>query len=143
MGLSFVNPTGFKFFIISNAIALLILSMVKSIADVIPDIDILRFCVINMMGILLFIGSLYVGRLTTDAKKTWIFNGFTAAGLILIIYSSSMEIQGAIHELAIPVVHVLEVFGVIYVANKMIKYDEQDKIRFIELSNFNPPSDSI
>ena len=117
--------------------------MVKSIADVIPDIDILRFCVINIMGILLFIGSLYVGRLTTDAKKTWIFNGFTAAGLILIIYSSSMEIQGAIHELAIPVVHVLEVFGVIYVANKMIKYDEQDKIRFIELSNFNPPSDSI
>ena len=113
MGLSFVNPTGFKFFIISNAIALLILSMVKSIADIIPDIDILRFCVINTMGILLFIGSLYVGRLTTDAKKTWIFNGFTAAGLIfLIIYSSSMEIQGAIHELAIPVV-VIEVFGVI------------------------------
>ena len=124
MGLSFVNPTGFKCFIISNAIALLILSMVKSIADIIPDIDILRFCVINMMGILLFIGSLYVGRLTTDAKKIWIFNGFTATGLILIIYYSSMEIQGAIHELAIPVVHIIEVFGVIYVANKMIKYDE-------------------
>lgn len=143
MGLSFVNPTGFKFFIISNAIALLILSMVKSIADVIPDIDILRFCVINMMGISLFIGSLYVGRLTTDSKKIWIFNGFTAAGLILIIYSSSMEIQGAIHELAIPVVHVLEVFGVIYVANKMIKYDGDDRVRFIELSSFNPPTDSV
>ena len=98
MGLAFVNPTGFKYFIISNAIALLILSMVKSIADIIPDIDILRFFVINILGILLFIGSLYMGRLTTDAKKIWIFNGFTASGLILIIYSSSMEIQGAIHE---------------------------------------------
>ena len=105
MGLSFVNPSGFKFFIISNAIALLILSMVKSIADIIPDIDVLRFSVINGIGMLLFIGSLYIGRLTTDSKKIWFYNGFTAAGLILIIYSSSMEIQGAMHEFAIPVVH--------------------------------------
>ena len=100
MGLSFVNPSGFKFFIISNAIALLILSMVKSIADIIPDIDVLRFSVINGIGMLLFIGSLYIGRLTTDSKKIWFYNGFTAAGLILIIYSSSMEIgntRGAMH----------------------------------------------
>ena len=44
---------GFKFFIISNAIiALLILSMVKSIADIIPNIDVLRFSVINGIGML-------------------------------------------------------------------------------------------
>ena len=139
MGLSFVNPSGFKFFIISNAIALLILSMVKSIADIIPDIDVLRFSVINGIGMLLFIGSLYIGRLTTDSKKIWFYNGFTAAGLglILIIYSSSMEIQGAMHEFAIPVVHIIvEVVIVLWVANKMIKYDEQEKLRFIELSHF-------
>ena len=125
MGLSFVNPSGFKFFIISNAIALLILSMVKSIADIIPDIDVLRFSVINGIGMLLFIGSLYIGRLTTDSKKIWFYNGFTAgASLILIIYSSSMEIQGAMHEFAIPVVHIVEVAVVLWVANKMIKYDE-------------------
>ena len=48
--------------------------------------------------------------------------GFTAAGLILIIYSSSMEIiQGAMHEFAIPVVHIVEVVIVLWVANKMIK----------------------
>ena len=141
MGLSFVNPSGFKFFIISNAIALLILSMVKSIADIIPDIDVLRFSVINGIGMLLFIGSLYIGRLTTDSKKIWFYNGFTAAGLILIIYSSSMEIQGAMHEFAIPVVHILEVFLVLWVANKMIKYDEQEKLRFIELSHF--PSSTV
>ena len=138
MGLSFVNPSGFKFFIISNAIALLILSMVKSIADIIPNIDVLRFSVINLncIGMLLFIGSLYIGRLTTDSKKIWFYNGFTAAGLILIIYSSSMEIQGAMHEFAIPVVHIAEVAVVLWVANKMIKYDEQEKLRFIELSHF-------
>ena len=137
MGLSFVNPSGFKFFIISNAIALLILSMVKSIADIIPNIDVLRLSVINGIGMLLFIGSLYIGRLTTDSKKIWFYNGFTAAGLILIIYSSFMEIQGgAMHEFAIPVVHIAEVFIVLWVANKMIKYDEQEKLRFIELSHF-------
>ena len=133
MGLSFVNPSGFKFFIISNAIALLILSMVKSIADIIPNIDVLRFSVINGIGMLLFIGSLYIGRLTTDSKKIWFYNGFTAAGLILIIYSSSMEIQGAMHEFAM---HIAEVVIVLWVANKMIKYDEQEKLRFIELSHF-------
>mgnify|MGYP003307798145 CR=1 FL=1 len=132
MGLSFVNPSGFKFFIISNAIALLILSMVKSIADIIQNIDVLRCSVINGIGMLLFIGSLYIGRLTTDSKKIC-----SAAGLILITYSSSMEIiQGAMHEFAIPVVHILEVFLGLWVANKMIKYDEQEKLRFIELSHF-------
>ena len=132
----------FKFFIISNAIyiALLILSMVKSIADIIPDIDVLRFSVINGIGMLLFIGSLYIGRLTTDSKKIWFYNGFTAAGLILIIYSSSMEIQGAMHEFAIPVVHILEVVIVLWVANKMIKYDEQEKLLRVEVYRAEPLS---
>jgi small neutral amino acid transporter SnatA (MarC family) len=37
---------------------------------------------------------------------------------------------------AIPVVHIAGVFIVLWVANKMIKYDEQEKLRFIELSHF-------
>ena len=86
MGLSFVNPSGFKFFIISNAIALLILSMVKSIADIIPDIDVLRFSVINGIGMLLFIGSLYIGRLTTDSKKIWFYNGWVYSGWVDLNY---------------------------------------------------------
>ena len=31
------------------------------------------------------------------------------------------------HEFAIPVVHIVEVAVVLWVANKMIKYDEQEK----------------
>ena len=64
--------------------------------------------------------------------------GFTAAGLILlIIYASSMEIiKGAMHEFAIPVVHIAEVFIVLCVHNKMIKYDEREVEGFIELSHF-------
>ena len=42
------------------------------------------------------------------------------------------------HEFAIPVVHIVEVVIVLWVANsKMIKYDEQqEKLRFIDLSHF-------
>ena len=48
----------FKFFIISNAIALIILSMVKSIADIIlPNIDVFLFSVINGIYTVLAIGN--------------------------------------------------------------------------------------
>ena len=134
MGLSFVNPNGFRFFIISNAIALLMLSMVKSIVDVLPKIDILRFSVINGLGLLIFISSLRISKNVNDSKTLWIINGFTGAGLILIVYSSSMEIQGAIHEMAIPIVHVLEVVLVIWIGNKMIQNDEKE--RYTELTHF-------
>lgn len=134
MGLNFINPFGFRFFIISNAIALLMLSMVKSIVDLLPNIEILRFSCINGLGMLLFVSSIYVGRNVYDQKRLWFINGFTGAGLILIIYSSSMEIQGAVHELAIPIVHVLEVILVIGIVNKMIKNDERE--RYAELTRF-------
>ena len=105
--------------------------MVKSIADIIPNIDVLRFSVINGIGMLLFIGSLYIGRLTTDSKKIWFFLQWVYSGWFdlnnYFLFVSSMEIQGAMHEFAIPVV---------WVANKMIKHDEQEKLRFIELSHF-------
>lgn len=143
MGLNFINPTGFRFFIISNAIALLMLSMVKSIVDLLPDRDILRFSVINGIGLILFIGSLHIGKNVTASKKVWFINGFTGAGLILIIYSSSMEIQGAVHEYLIPIVHVLEVIIVIWLANNMVNDDQNERYKFQELTHFpttNPSS---
>lgn len=134
MGLSFINPTGFRFFIISNAIALLMLSMVKSIVDLLPPTEMLRFSCINGLGMIMFIASVYLGKNVHDHKKLWFINGFTGAGLILIIYSSSIEIQGAIHIWAIPAVHILEVILVIGIANKMIKDDDRE--RYAELTRF-------
>jgi len=134
MGLSFVNPHGFRFFIISNAIALLMLSMVKSIVDVLPDVDILRFIVINGLGAIIFISSLYLSKDVTDSKTLWFINGFTEAGFILIVYSSSIEIQGAIHEMAIPIIHIIEVIIVVWLGNKMIRDDEKE--RYTELTHF-------
>ncbi len=134
MGLNFINPNGFRFFIICNAIALLILSMVKSIVDILPPNPMLRFLLINCFGTMLFIGSLYLGKNIYDQKKLWFINGFTCAGLILIVYSSSIEMQGVMHEIAIPVVHVVEVLLGIGIENKIIKNDEKE--RYSELTQF-------
>jgi hypothetical protein len=134
MGLSFVNPDGFRLFVICNAIALLLLSMVKSIVDILPDQDILRFLVINMIGVASFVGSIYAGRNIGKTKMLWFTNGFTIAGLILMVYSSSIEMNGAIHKHYMPIFHVLEVIGVVYVANKVIKSDDRE--RYAELVKF-------
>ena len=64
----------------------------------------------------------------------WVYSGWVDLNYLFV---SSMEIiKGAMHDFAIPVVHIVEVLIVLWVANKMIKYDEQEKLRFIELSHF-------
>ena len=134
MGLSFINPNGFRFFIVCNAIALLILSMVKSIVDILPEIDSVRFLTINIAGMILFVSSVWYGRRIIEPKWLWFSNAFTLAGLILIVYSSSVELTGVFHEYVIPFVHVVEVCGVVWMANTITKYDEKE--RYAELVNF-------
>ena len=134
MGLSFINPNGFRFFIVCNAIALLILSMVKSIVDILPPVDIVRFSTINISGMVLFVTSVWYGRRILQPKLLWFLNAFTLAGLILIVYSSSVELSGVFHEYVIPFVHVVEVFGVIWMANTITKDDEKE--RYAELVHF-------
>ena len=108
--------------------------MVKSIVDLLPPTEMLRFSCINGLGMIMFIASIYIGKNVYDHKKLWFINGFTGAGLILIIYSSSIEIQGAIHLWAIPAVHIVEVILVIVIANIMIKDDDRE--RYAELTRF-------
>ena len=55
---------------------------------------------------------------------------------LFVFYDGDKMGGMAMHEFAIPVVHIAEVAVVLLVANKMIKYDEQEKLRFIELSHF-------
>ena len=64
----------------------------------------------------------------------WVYSGWFDTNYLFVFYG---EIQGgAMHEFAIPVGYISEVGIVLWVANKMIKYDEQEKLRFIELSHF-------
>lgn len=76
-----------------------------------------------------------MGRNEGRTKMLWFINGFTTSGLILLVYSSSVEINGAMHKHYMPLFHVLEVIGVIYVANKVIKNDNSEK--YAELTRFN------
>jgi len=140
MGLSFVNPDGFRLFVICNAIALLALSMVKSIVDILPDMDILRFLVINILGAIMFVSSIYAGRNEGKTKLLWFINGFTISGLLLMVYSSSVEMTGAIHKHYMPVFHILEVVGVIYIANTVIRSDERE--RYSEMTRFHSTAPS-
>lgn len=134
MGLSFVNPNGFRFFIVSGTIAILMLSLVKSIVDVLPHNDILRFSIINGLGFIIFISSIWISRNISDAKQLWFVNGFSISGAVLIVYSMSVEIRGAVHEMIMPFFHIIEISAVIYIANRLIKYSDQE--RWTELQRF-------
>lgn len=134
MGLSFVNPHGFRFFIVSGTIAILMLSLVKSIVDVLPHNDILRFSIINGLGFIIFISSIWISRNISDAKQLWFVNGFSISGAVLIVYSMSVEIRGAVHEMIMPFFHIIEISAVIYIANRLIKYSDQE--RWTELQRF-------
>jgi len=112
----------------------LILSMVKSIIDVLPPSNIVRFAVINISGMALFLWSVRYGRSVTNAKVLWFVNAFTLSGLLLIVYSSSVEIQGVVHVYVIPLVHLMEVIVVVWFANTITKEDEKE--RYAELTHF-------
>jgi len=108
--------------------------MVKSIIDILPPSNIARFAVINVSGMVLFLCSVRYGRTVTNAKVLWFVNAFTLAGLLLIVYSSSVEIQGVVHIYIIPFVHVIEVIVVVMFANTITKEDEKE--RYSELTHF-------
>ena len=87
----------------------------------------LMFSLINIFGIVLFISSIYIGMKATNPKTSWFINGFLLAGLILIVYSSTFEIEGAMHSVLMPFFHLFEILLVIYSANKMRLQDDRQK----------------
>ena len=68
MALTFVSPNGFRFF--SVMISILIIALVNSIGNILPDgMELVRFCVINVSGFILFSFSIYRGRSIRNPKK--------------------------------------------------------------------------
>ena len=65
----------------------------------------------------------------------WVYSRWVDLNYLFVFHGNTRG-NAAMHEFAIPVVHIAEVAVVLWVANKMIKYDEQEKLRFIELSHF-------
>lgn len=119
MALTFVSPNGFRFFSVMIMISILIIALVNSIGNILPDgMELVRFCVINVCGFLLFSFSIYRGRSIRNPKKIWYNNSFISSGIALILYANTV-LSGAIHTYVLPVMYLFEILVVIYIGNKL------------------------
>ena len=141
MALTFVSPNGFRFFSVMIMISILIIALVNSIGNILPDgMELVRFCVINVSGFILFSFSVYRGRSIRNPKKIWYNNSFISSGIALILYANTV-LSGAIHTYVLPVMYLFEILIVIYIGNKLRL--ESDYQVFQEMTNRKPQSPFI
>lgn len=126
MALTFVSPQGFRFFSIMTCIAILVLAFVKSVLDIMPPNEFLHFALVNFSGIIIFIISVYAGKRIRNSKYMWYINSFSVAGIALILYGSTVEIQGKLNEKLMPVFYIIEIFIISYIGNKISQEDSRE-----------------
>lgn len=134
MPLSFTSPNGFRFFSLMVMITTTILSLAKSLVDQIPEPPLVRFCSINIIGFILFLGSLIYGRKLHEARYQWFNNAFLVSGIVLITYGSTVEVEGAIHSTYLPIFYIIEILILLMVGNKVKM--EDTRMIFHEMSQF-------
>lgn len=136
MALSFVSPNGFRFFSVMIMISILIIALVNSLGNILPEgMELVRFCVINLSGFLLFSYSIYRGRSIRNPKKIWYNNSFISSGIALILYANTV-LSGAIHTYVLPIMYLVEIVVVIYIGNKLRL--ESDYQVFQEMTDLSP-----
>lgn len=136
MALSFTNPTGFRFFSLMIMITVILLCLFKSIVDQFKDIDpIVQFALVNVSGFLLFLTSLIYGKKIVNARSQWLNNSFLSAGAVLIMYSSTVEVDEEIHSIYIPLFYLTELLAILMCGNK-VKL-ETSRERYAELTSTN------
>ena len=119
MSLNFTNPAGFRFFSLVVMITVILLGMSKSIVDQFDGIaPIVRFSMINVSGYVLFVASMIYGRKISDAKAQWYYNAFLSAGIVLLSYSSTVEIESALHSKFIPIFYIVELLLLLIIGGK-------------------------
>lgn len=134
MALSFTNPTGFRFFSLMIMITVILLCLFKSIVDQFKDIvPLIQFSLVNISGFLLFLSSLLYGKRIVNARSQWLNNSFLSAGAVLIMYSSSVEVEEGIHSMYIPLFYLIELLIILMCGNK-VKL-ETSKERYAELTS--------
>lgn len=137
MALSFVTPNGFRFFSVMIMISILIIALVNSISNILPEgMELLRFSIINISGFLLFSYSIYKGKNIRNPKKVWYNNSFISSGIALILYANTV-LSGAIHTYVLPIFYIVEIGVVIYIGNKLRL--ESDYQAFQEMTSFSNP----
>ena len=134
MTLSFVSPNGFRFFSVMVMVSILIIALVNSICNILPEgMELLRFSVINLFGFSLFILSIHRGKEIRNPKKIWFNNAFITSGITLILYANTV-LSGAIHTYVLPVFYLVEIIIVLYIGNKLRR--ETDYQMFQEMTDF-------
>ena len=134
MTLSFVSPNGFRFFSVMVMVSILILALVNSICNILPEgMELLRFSVINLFGFSLFILSIHRGKEIRNPKKIWFNNAFITSGITLILYANTV-LSGAIHTYVLPIFYLVEIIIVLYIGNKLRR--ETDYQMFQEMTDF-------
>lgn len=134
MSLSFTSPNGFRFFSLMVMITTTILALAKSLVDQIPEPPLIRFCSINIIGFVLFVGSLIHGRKLHEARYQWFNNAFLVSGIVLITYGSTVEVVGAIHSMYLPVFYIIEILILLILGNKVKM--EDTRLLYNEMSQF-------
>ena len=134
MTLSFVTPNGFRFFSVMVMLSILIIALVNSICNTLPEgMELLRFSVINLFGFSLFIFSIHKGKVIRNPKKIWFNNAFITSGITLILYANTV-LSGAIHTYILPIFYLVEIIIVLYIGNKLRR--ETDYQMFQEMTDF-------
>lgn len=118
MPLSCTTPSGFRFLTIVSMVAALNLSLAKTMIDHLPEPPLVQFCVINLMGFFLFICSLHIGRKLKEPKSQWLNNAFAVSGVVLTLYSGTVEVEGSTKSSFIPVFYLVEILVLIYITKK-------------------------
>ena len=134
MALSFVTPSGFRFFSVMIMISILIIAFVNSIGNILPEsMDLVRFCSINLAGFVLFAYSIHKGKHIRNPKKVWYNNSFISSGIALILYANTV-LSDAIHTYILPIMYLTEIIIVIYIGNKLRL--ETDYQHFQEMTEY-------
>ena len=144
MSLSFTNPVGFRFFSLMIMIAVLFLSLFKSILDQFKNITpIIQFCLVNICGFFLFLISLLYGKKITNARHQWLNNSFLSAGAVLLCYSSTVEVEEEIHSIYLPVFYITELVIVLMCGNKVKMETSRERYAELTSTNFNRETTTI
>ena len=72
-------------------------------------------------------------RFQKNMVLQWVYSRWVDLNYLFVFYGNTRGNARVCHSSG---AYIAEVFIVLWVANKMIKYDEQEKLRFIELSHF-------
>lgn len=136
MPLNCTNPSGFRFLTIIIMIGALVLSIAKTVVDQVPEPPMFRFCSINILGFISFMFSIYVGRRLTDPKNQWFNNAFSVSGIVLILYSSTVEVEGTAKSLFLPFFFFVELLVIICLVRK-IRLEPETYIELAERSSSN------